>query len=100
MPSFADARHLSAASTVKALGANPVCTHPKLHMRSVQQHRLVIVNLERTSYLVYQVVIVILLQVAVCWVAKNDVVQEPLQVALQPVLSTMHQLLSQPASSS
>lgn len=99
MPSFADTRQLSAASTVKALGANPV-THPKLHMRSVQQHRLVIVNLERTSYLVYQVVIVILLQVAVCWVAKNDVVQEPLQVALQPVLSTMHQLLSQPASSS
>ena len=47
------------------------------------------------GYLMYQIMVIILLQVAVGRVAKNDVVQEPLQVALQPVLSTMHQLLSQ-----
>ena len=52
-------------------------------------------KLERMGYLMYQIMVIILLQVAVGRVAKNDVVQEPLQVALQPVLSTMHQLLSQ-----
>lgn len=57
------------------------------------------IKLERMSYLIYQMVVVILLQVAVSGVAKNDVVQEPLQVALQPVLSAMHQLLSQSANS-
>lgn len=44
-----------------------------------------------------QAVVVLLRQVAVCWVAKDDVVQEALQIALQPVLGTMHELVSQPA---
>lgn len=51
------------------------------------------------SHLIYQVVVIILLQVAVGGVPKNDVVQEPLQVALQPVLRPMHQLLGQPVHS-
>ena len=52
------------------------------------------------GHLMNQAVIVLLWQVAVCWVAQNHVIQEPLQIALQPVLSTMHQLVSQPADSS
>ena len=41
--------------------------------------------------------VVFLLKVAVGGVAQDDIVQEPLQVALQSVLGTMHKLLSQPA---
>ena len=74
-------------------------TPPILCMCRASGKNLSMIKLERMSYLIYQMVVVILLQVAVSGVAKNDVVQEPLQVALQPVLSAMHQLLSQSANS-
>lgn len=74
-------------------------TPPILHMCSASSTKLPTTELERMSYLIYQIVVVILLQVTVSGVAKNDVVEEPLQVTLQPVLSTMHQLLSQPTNS-
>ncbi len=51
-------------------------------------------QLRRQRDLVYEVWMVLLLQTAVGPMAQNDVIQKPLQVALQPVLSPMQQLLS------
>lgn len=71
---------------------------PHLRISKASSSKLSTIKLKRTSHLVYQIMVVILLQVAVGRVAKNDDVQEPLQVALQPIFSTMHQLLSQPVN--
>ncbi len=53
-----------------------------------------LVGLRWQRDLVDEVWVVLLLQAAVGPMAQDDVVQEPLQVALQPVLSPMQQLLS------
>ena len=45
----------------------------------------------------YEVGVVLLLQVALSGLAQNDVVQKPLKIALQSVLSPVHELLSKPA---
>lgn len=74
-------------------------TPPILHMCSASSNKLSEIKLEEMSHLIYQTVVVILLQIAVSGVAKNNVAEEPLQVTLQPVLSAMHQLLSQPINS-
>lgn len=94
-----DLKLATASKSQKRMAQSALGTPPILHMCSASSTKLPTTELERMSYLIYQIVVVILLQVTVSGVAKNDVVEEPLQVTLQPVLSTMHQLLSQPTNS-